>query len=94
MSWANKPWYRADVVPVSVFSAELIHEPAHGALAVTLHDADGRLIYPLAPTQPSDIAAFVPTISPVYIKVETPDGGKETRRMVWSKFDGWCLPER
>jgi hypothetical protein len=89
----GEDWYRADIIPGSVFSAELIHEPSHGALAVTLHDEEGRLIHPLAPDKPSDIAAFVPNASPVYIKVETPDGekgGDQTYGLVLSSTDGAC----
>ncbi len=86
-------WYRSEVEPGSVFSAELIHEPSHGALALSFHDEEGRIIYPLPPDQPSDVAAFVPTTSPVYIRVKTPDGekgGDLTYGLVLSSTDGAC----
>lgn len=81
-------WYRLDVQPGAIVSVELLHEERHGGLQVSLHDAAG---IPLA--GPGELATTIPDSSPVFVRVNVPDGElptDQTYGLVVNRTFGGC----
>ncbi|MFT5432540.1 MAG: hypothetical protein ACI9OJ_003239, partial [Myxococcota bacterium] len=69
-------WFRVDVLGDTTISVDLLHEPRHGALAVTLHDAAGNQVFPAPGAAPAETATFKPETSPILVRVAVPEGAK------------------
>ncbi len=90
---SSTDWYKLDVEPGAILGIELLHDERHGDLAVSLHDAAGAQLYPLAGEKPAQHIGFTPQTSPVFIKVDLPPGGKagdQTYGLMVDRTFGGC----